>query len=285
MADQKAEETQLRPDNELASSAEANMQANPGPDIRHKSRKSSAGSAQGSPGAARQLRTGDISQSGSSNNSCSRGKTGAFPPEDAPDSNAPDKLVDDANTCQNSLIEPTRSMDCQSHQCDGAPASIRVYPIQNSTSDSKNHNSSDASTRDMLIDSKLSEDINQKSHVVQFDSNRIPNKNNVSTSLPQNEEEPQHSHEMKFAHEGLISFSSGLKQLPNGKIISDNPTTVKKGVLWQHQSPTKFHQRFFNKWTKRYFILTVDYLNCFKRSTSKVGHSEMGKFIYKVSKI
>lgn len=77
---------------------------------------------------------------------------------------------------------------------------------------------------------------------------------------------------------------SKLLRFPNGKILPDNPTTVKKGVLWQHQSPAKFHQRLFNKWAKRYFILTLDYLNCFKRAAIKVGRSEMGKFLYKVSK-
>lgn len=59
--------------------------------------------------------------------------------------------------------------------------------------------------------------------------------------------------------------------------------TVKKGVLWQQQNHAKFHQRLFSRWKKRYFILTTDYLVCFKRSTSRVGHSEMGKFLYKVS--
>lgn len=60
-------------------------------------------------------------------------------------------------------------------------------------------------------------------------------------------------------------------------------STVKKGVLWQQQQFEKFHQRIFSRWKKRYFILTTDYLVCFKRSPSKVGHSKMGKFLYKVS--
>lgn len=60
-------------------------------------------------------------------------------------------------------------------------------------------------------------------------------------------------------------------------------STSKKGVLWQQQNYDKFHQRLFSRWKKRYFILTTDYLVCFKRSTSKVGRSEMGKFLYKVS--
>lgn len=74
---------------------------------------------------------------------------------------------------------------------------------------------------------------------------------------------------------------------PNGHLSLDdsdeNIFTIKKGVLWQQQNSDKFHQRLFSRWKKRYFILTTDYLVCFKRSTSKVGHSEMGKFLYKVS--
>lgn len=63
----------------------------------------------------------------------------------------------------------------------------------------------------------------------------------------------------------------------------DNIFTIKKGVLWQQQNYDKFRQRLFSRWKKRYFILTTDYLVCFKRSSSKVGRSEMGKFLYKVS--
>lgn len=66
---------------------------------------------------------------------------------------------------------------------------------------------------------------------------------------------------------------------------ADNSLTVKKGVLWQQQNYDKFHQRLFSRWKKRFFILTTGYLVCFKRSTCKVGHSEMGKFLYKVSDI
>lgn len=66
---------------------------------------------------------------------------------------------------------------------------------------------------------------------------------------------------------------------------SDNSLTVKKGVLWQQQNYDKFHQRLFSRWKKRFFILTTGYLVCFKRSTCKVGRSEMGKFLYKVSTI
>ncbi|XP_022246793.1 uncharacterized protein LOC111086792 [Limulus polyphemus] len=53
-------------------------------------------------------------------------------------------------------------------------------------------------------------------------------------------------------------------------------TTIKKGFLWQQRD------RFFSRWKERYFMLTLDYLACFKRG-SKVGTSEMGSFQYKVN--
>lgn len=73
------------------------------------------------------------------------------------------------------------------------------------------------------------------------------------------------------------AITSMMKSTANSDDNSENVSTIKKGVLWQHQ------QGLFNRWKKRYFILTTDYLVCFKRSTPKVGRSEMGKFLYKVS--
>ncbi len=48
----------------------------------------------------------------------------------------------------------------------------------------------------------------------------------------------------------------------------------KKGLLWQQRD------KLFSRWKERYFILTKDYFNCFKRTTSKM--TEMGTFIFKV---
>lgn len=102
----------------------------------------------------------------------------------------------------------------------------------------------------------------------------------------------------KFDHSLSSSMQSSAKQAINsnendgprkldssggGTSTSENISTIKKGVLWQQQNYDKFHQRLFSRWKKRYFILTTDYLVCFKRSSSKVGRSEMGKFLYKVS--
>ncbi|KAK7580419.1 hypothetical protein V9T40_001048 [Parthenolecanium corni] len=51
---------------------------------------------------------------------------------------------------------------------------------------------------------------------------------------------------------------------------------LKKGLLWQQR------ERLFSRWKERYFILTRDYLHCFKRSSSSEKISNMGQFIFKV---
>ncbi len=51
-------------------------------------------------------------------------------------------------------------------------------------------------------------------------------------------------------------------------------STLKKGLLWAQRD------KLFSRWKERYFVLTKDYLNCFKKGTSRV--SEMGEFLYKV---
>jgi len=71
-----------------------------------------------------------------------------------------------------------------------------------------------------------------------------------------------------------------LKNLSNeNKILiffqeKRSTATIKKGLLWQQRD------KFFSQWKERYFILTPDYLQCFKKGTSRI--TEMGEFIYKV---
>ena len=52
---------------------------------------------------------------------------------------------------------------------------------------------------------------------------------------------------------------------------------MRKGLLWQQRD------KIFSQWKERYFILTPDYLQCFKKGTSRI--TEMGEFIFKVRKI
>ncbi|XP_014253464.1 uncharacterized protein LOC106668842 isoform X1 [Cimex lectularius] len=51
---------------------------------------------------------------------------------------------------------------------------------------------------------------------------------------------------------------------------------IKRGLLWQQRD------RIFSRWKERYFILTKDYLHCFKRSSGLHNISPMGQFIFKV---
>ncbi|XP_022242536.1 uncharacterized protein LOC111085934 [Limulus polyphemus] len=60
------------------------------------------------------------------------------------------------------------------------------------------------------------------------------------------------------------------------KAAMPETTTLKKGLLWQQRD------KFFSRWKERYFVLTLDYLACFKKG-SKVGTSEMGSFQFKVN--
>ncbi|KAL7632500.1 UNVERIFIED_CONTAM: hypothetical protein RMT77_017163 [Armadillidium vulgare] len=50
---------------------------------------------------------------------------------------------------------------------------------------------------------------------------------------------------------------------------------MRKGILLQARD------RLFSRWKERYFVLTKDYLACFRRGTTK--YSEMGSFIFKVN--
>lgn len=68
--------------------------------------------------------------------------------------------------------------------------------------------------------------------------------------------------------QSLLSSSAGNREMH----------AIKKGLLWQHRD------RMFSRWKERYFILTRDYLHCFKRASGSGSGkiSEMGQFIFKV---
>ncbi|XP_034667458.1 uncharacterized protein LOC117900976 isoform X4 [Drosophila subobscura] len=53
---------------------------------------------------------------------------------------------------------------------------------------------------------------------------------------------------------------------------------IKRGLLWQQRD------RLFSRWKERYFVLTRDYLHCFKRASGSANEraSDMGQFIFKV---
>ena len=59
---------------------------------------------------------------------------------------------------------------------------------------------------------------------------------------------------------------------------SDDPDfvsgAIKKGLMWQQRD------RIFSRWKERFFVLTKDYLQCFKKGSSRI--SEMGGFVFKI---
>jgi len=63
------------------------------------------------------------------------------------------------------------------------------------------------------------------------------------------------------------------------KYQEETPRPVRKGLLWQQKD------KFFARWKERFFILTEDYLQCFKKENSRI--SEMGSFLsrFKLSDI
>ncbi|XP_019866994.2 uncharacterized protein LOC109595986 [Aethina tumida] len=56
----------------------------------------------------------------------------------------------------------------------------------------------------------------------------------------------------------------------------DSTHAIKRGLLWQQRD------KLFSRWKERYFILTRDYLHCFRRASGSDRISEMGQFLFKV---
>jgi len=92
------------------------------------------------------------------------------------------------------------------------------------------------------------------------------------------EQEPKPSHKSeKRILRNILSRPLDLK-VPNYSKsehdITERLSAVKKGLLWQQRD------KLFSRWKERFFILTNDYFQCFKKGSSKV--TEMGEYIFKV---
>ena len=77
-------------------------------------------------------------------------------------------------------------------------------------------------------------------------------------------------------HNTSLEVGGELSSSANGSGVRSS-STVRKGLLWQQRD------KIFSQWKERYFILTPDYLQCFKKGTSRI--TEMGEFIFKVNGI
>ncbi|KAF5290784.1 hypothetical protein FQA39_LY14627 [Lamprigera yunnana] len=69
------------------------------------------------------------------------------------------------------------------------------------------------------------------------------------------------------------AFTQSLLPSNYGK---DSVHAIKKGLLWQQRD------KLFSRWKERYFILTRDYLHCFRRASGSDRISEMGQFLFKI---
>ncbi|XP_073823817.1 uncharacterized protein isoform X2 [Musca autumnalis] len=70
-----------------------------------------------------------------------------------------------------------------------------------------------------------------------------------------------------------------MQSLLAGRIpVASMTGPIKRGLLWQQRD------RLFSRWKERYFVLTRDYLHCFKRASGSANEraSDMGQFIFKV---
>ena len=41
-------------------------------------------------------------------------------------------------------------------------------------------------------------------------------------------------------------------------------------------------ERIFSRWKERFLVLTKDYLQCYKRGSAPLQHTEMGHFLFQV---
>jgi len=57
-------------------------------------------------------------------------------------------------------------------------------------------------------------------------------------------------------------------------LVNNDSTAIRKGVLWQQRD------KVFSRWKERFFLLTQDYIQAFKKSTNQM--SEMGRFLFKI---
>ena len=100
---------------------------------------------------------------------------------------------------------------------------------------------------------------------------RIQRKNLTKLVILQREDtQPTLTHSNPNGNQPEIFLESNNGMIPGNQ----SGTSVLKGLLWQQR------EKRFSRWKERFFMLTQDYLQCFRRGSSKI--SEMGSFIYRI---
>merc|ERR1719373_917376 len=85
------------------------------------------------------------------------------------------------------------------------------------------------------------------------------------------EKKNSYNHALAKSQENIVKISSDVGA---EDVFDGENSSIKKGLLWQQRD------KLFSRWKERYFILTRDLLQCFKKETSKI--TEMGGFIFKI---
>jgi len=91
------------------------------------------------------------------------------------------------------------------------------------------------------------------------------------TQVNMRDRKNSYNHALAKSQENLVKISSDSSA---EDVFEQESTSIKKGLLWQQRD------KLFSRWKERYFILTKDLLQCFKKETSKI--TEMGGFIFKI---
>lgn len=106
----------------------------------------------------------------------------------------------------------------------------------------------------------------------------LPQKTNPWRQQAVNKKPVKDSSEDEFdddGHGSVVTTATTVASCdPNGGCPPCHSSTILKGVLWQTR------EKRFSRWKERFFVLTSDYIQCFRKGTSKM--SEMGAFIYRV---
>merc|ERR1719483_1695029 len=90
-----------------------------------------------------------------------------------------------------------------------------------------------------------------------------------SIHKPKTKNNNSSKNQMQIKEKIIYTLKTGETQ---EEVESHRP--VQKGLLWQQKD------KFFSRWKERFFILTEDYLQCFKKENSRI--SEMGPFLFKL---
>ena len=73
---------------------------------------------------------------------------------------------------------------------------------------------------------------------------------------------------------GTLTGGESVCGDPSAASAAATSAAIRKGLLWQQRD------KMFSRWKERFFLLTAEYLQCFRKGTSRI--TEMGGFIFKI---